>query len=497
MIFLNVPFSEKDQAKALGARWDGSTKRWYVPEGKPTAPFQQWLPANVVRDALPSATASRVATPSISQISSGSEELLAQRDEVSLLDFMTRVAEAMNRVTPPAEWVRVELTEAKFKPNYGFLSGAEASVQLFMSGSAMQAILKKFAAARVTLEPGIKVLLKLKAEMNPKYGLRLIVLDADPSYTLGDMKAKLDMIRTVLTAEGVFKQQAALPAPTDFTRVAVIAPAQAAGLGDFMAEADQMESWGLCMFDVREAVFQGERAVASILSALSAVQPAATSFDVLVIIRGGGATNDLNWLNDLDLARAVATFPIPVIVGIGHERDRTILDEVARLTFDTPSKVAGHIAGTVITNARNAIEDMQSILGHAHRTVSNAAAQSLAQMQTICTQSLQTMKNAEASATKMMTDVRHLAVQRLDRASHDTALWTRDIQTHARQLVATQQQALDALGREVLGLSPQSTVERGYAIVRQGDNRVITNRAQLDPERPLQIQFRDGIWTTL
>jgi exodeoxyribonuclease VII large subunit len=138
----------------------------------------------------------------------------------------------------------------------------------------------------------------------------------------------------------------------------VISPETSAGLGDFRREADRLHQTGLCDFHFFQATFQGVEAPSSIqnavLQALTAHKQRA--FDALVVIRGGGAVTDLAWLNDLDLARLLCQSRIPVYTGIGHERDSTILDEIAHVRFDTPSKVALHISSTIKDNALAAIQ---------------------------------------------------------------------------------------------------------------------------------------------
>ena len=148
-------------------------------------------------------------------------------------------------------------------------------------------------------------------------------------------------------AEGLLERNRGLPPPDDFSRVAVISPRAAAGLGDFVREAARLERAGAVEFVYLQATFQGREAAASLMTALSSalLTHLEAPLDALVIIRGGGAQTDLAWLNDLELARMVARFPVPVITGIGHARDDGILDEIACIRTDTPSKAAARQAG--------------------------------------------------------------------------------------------------------------------------------------------------------
>jgi exodeoxyribonuclease VII large subunit len=154
-----------------------------------------------------------------------------------------------------------------------------------------------------------------------------------------------------------------LPAPAEFVRVAVISPETSAGLGDFRHETDRLHDAGLCEFVYFRATFQGIDAPPSIRTAVNEALAAYAErpFDAVVVLRGGGSVTDLAWLNDLELARLLCRACVPVLTGIGHERDSTILDEVAQRRFDTPSKVALHIATTVKENALGAAAAFEQI----------------------------------------------------------------------------------------------------------------------------------------
>lgn len=214
------------------------------------------------------------------------------------------------------------------------------------------------------LKSGLKVLLLVRARFSAAHGFTLQIDDIDPSFTLGEMEARKRRIRASLAQEGIADKNRRLPRPTDFFRVAVIAPAGAAGLGDFQAHARLLEAHAVCQFLYFGATFQGATAQASICSAIEQVLMShqfENAFDALVIIRGGGAVTDLDYLNSLEIARAVCEAPMPVLVGIGHERDNTIVDEVACWRFDTPSKVIAGIENTIRSRAQSACNSFERI----------------------------------------------------------------------------------------------------------------------------------------
>ena len=275
-----------------------------------------------------------------------------QTKGVSLSAFLARVKAAVQLAIPQPVWVRTEIRKLQVaRSGHVYLELEERSDKGLSIASAKGVIWKarfpsldaKFVAGTGDqLMPDMKVLLQVRAQFHELHGLDLIIEDVDPSYTLGDLFAKMDRIRTTLKAEGLFGRNKALAAPSEFVRVAVISPAGSAGQGDFRSEADVIEWAQLCRFNYFPAVFQGPDAAASIKNAMRSVHAAhlEEAYDALAIIRGGGLKADLAWLNDLSLARWACKIPIPLLTGIGHEQDSTILDEIAHRPFDTPSKVA-------------------------------------------------------------------------------------------------------------------------------------------------------------
>jgi exodeoxyribonuclease VII large subunit len=193
------------------------------------------------------------------------------------------------------------------------------------------------------LAAGMKVLLNVEVRFHEVYGLSLNVLDIDPSYTLGEMARKRRETVERLRKEGILEKNREVPFPLLPTRVAVVSSETSAGFGDFM---DTLRAGGYG-FEVTlyPAYVQGERAEASILKALGAIKGKAPEHDVVAVIRGGGSQVDLSCFDSYGLAREVALFPLPVLMGIGHERDETVADMAAHLRLITPTAVAGHLVG--------------------------------------------------------------------------------------------------------------------------------------------------------
>jgi exodeoxyribonuclease VII large subunit len=226
------------------------------------------------------------------------------------------------------------------------------------------------------LAPGVKLLVRVRPEFHPQYGFSLHIDAIDPTYTLGELEARRRQIRTRLKSEGVFQANRSLPPVWDYTRVLVLAPNNAAGLGDFRSEATRLEHHGLCSFVYVHSRFQGEGAPAEMIGALRSAlerskQHTRSQLDAIVIIRGGGSANDLSWLDDYALTSFICNCPIPVLTGIGHERDNTLLDEVAHRRYDTPSKVVAGIEQHIYHRTREAKTLFQAIESRAREVTAS------------------------------------------------------------------------------------------------------------------------------
>lgn len=269
---------------------------------------------------------------------------------LTLFELNSLVRSAVELTLADDYWVEAELAEVRERGGHcymelvqknadGATTVARASAKCWRS--AWSLVRPHF--ERVTGEPlhaGMKVLMQVHAQFHENYGFSWIVTDIDPTFTLGDMARKrLETIRR-LKAAGVFELNKELTLPLFAQRVAVVSSETAAGYGDFCNQlAANPYGFG---FSVRlfPAIMQGERTERSVISALNAINAEADSFDCVVIIRGGGATSDLSAFDSLALAENVANFPLPVITGIGHERDESVVDMVANMRAKTPTAAA-------------------------------------------------------------------------------------------------------------------------------------------------------------
>lgn len=438
--YLTVPYAQKDQAKALGARWDAAQRQWYVPSGLELAPFQAWLPAG-------QAVAAPASQPANDLLVSGSRDLsLDTPTGVSLSQLLSGVERVVAQAYQQGVWTRVEVVNVNLNGRNGhvYLELAErdeagnaiAQARGTIWARTAERILPVFERdTGAQLAPGIKLLVLAKPVVKAQYGLSIDITEIDASYTVGDLEAKKRKIRERLKAENLFDQNKRLSPPWDFNRVLVVAPQGAAGLGDFAAEADRLQSLHVCEFLYVHSRFQGAGAAAEILSAAQEGLRAEdiAHLDALIIIRGGGAVNDLAWLNDYDLARFVCTCPVPVLTGIGHERDSTLLDEVAHKSFDTPSKVIAGVERQIALRARDAKSAYQDVQIHVRRAIELTAASAERLNSEIRLNAGATLGDARAEVESAMNQLRidsHLQVQK---GRHDSQQMLSEVKGAARQ----------------------------------------------------------------
>jgi exodeoxyribonuclease VII large subunit len=273
-------------------------------------------------------------------------------------------------------------------------------------------------------------------------------------YTLGELEARKQGIRAQLQAEGVFAANKQLTPPWDFNAVLVVAPLGGAGLGDFQAEADRLQALGICHFTYALSRFQGEGAPMEIRHALQAALGqetgiGATPFDAVVIIRGGGAVNDLAWLNDYGLARLICDLPIPVLTGIGHERDNTVLDEVAHTRYDTPSKVIAGIEQRIIQRVGEVKANFAQVANLAARASQAAREQASKFEMTVRLEALRHLAQGKQGASEHLAAIRMDAMQGVRSAAEQSRDGLQAVKTQVAAQLADARRDVPALWSQV------------------------------------------------
>ena len=350
---------------------------------------------------------------------------------------------------------------------------------------------KFLGATGQVLATGMKVLVNVTVSYHRLYGLKVIINDIDPSYTLGDMERQRQEIIKRLTDEGIIDLNKQLPWPDVPQRIAVISAAGAAGYGDFINQL-QGNPYGLqfytCLFN---AVMQGTQTVSTVMAALDRINEYADLFDCVVIIRGGGATSELNSFDNYDLASYVANFPLPVIVGIGHERDVTVLDYVAGKRVKTPTAAAEWLiqqGATALTH----IDELQDAVVTAVRETVGQAREQLAYFTTMIPATARGI--IDTSRLRLDNYARNIPLAANNLIANQQNRLQRAVErmTDAVNMaMQRQQQRLQALGDKAALLSPEGTLRRGYALVRK-DDKCVTAASVLNRGDHISIQFATG-----
>ena len=422
---------------------------------------------------------------------------------LSLVELNQRIHMTLEQAFPDTYWVRAEMSDVRENSASGhcyleFIEKDPRSGQLLAKvRGAIWA--KTFRLLKPYFEmetgqrfvSGLKVLVRVTVDFHELYGLSLTVVDIDPAYTLGDMARKrLEIIRQ-LQEEGVFGLNKELPLPLLPQRVALISSPTAAGYEDFMNQLMHNRAGYPFYVKLFPALMQGERTEGSVIAALDRIYAHQELFDVVALLRGGGATSDLNSFDSYLLAANCAQFPLPILTGIGHERDDTVVDLVAHTRLKTPTAVAEFLIARM-DQAAKTLEDLQQAV------IQSASVRLLQEKQ--CLQSFATRfpvlvgQRIERNRTllhqlgaKLPTMV-HGFVERKRAVVDRLAMQLRN-STAAH--LAEKQRYLQLQEQFVRMASPDYILCRGYSLtLREG--KIIKRAEELQAGEELTTRFMDG-----
>ena len=375
-------------------------------------------------------------------------------------------------------WVSAEIAEIKI--NYSghcYLELVEKGGDNGVPLSQARAVIWRTAYARIAgyfeaetgqrLAAGIRILARVMISYHELYGFSLNILDIDPTFTLGDMERQRQITIERLQREGVWDINRENPLPQVVQRIAIVSSRQAAGYQDFCKELGKSPyAFSLTLFD---AFMQGAGAEDSIVAALDAVADRMDDFDAVVLIRGGGSASDLNCFNAYRLCAHIAQFPLPILTGIGHDKDTSVADMVAHTALKTPTAVAGWLVERM-TQAEGWLDYAALQLHDATKAAMHAS---------------------EVRLERLSGDLRQmsgnlLTRQRL-RAEHLSALLPEAV----RNFLARQATRLDNAAELIAGRSPERILRLGFAVVRTGGKAVVSARGVRKGDA-LEIEVADG-----
>lgn len=347
-----------------------------------------------------------------------------------------------------------------------------------------------------SLHSGMKVMLRVKAQFHEAYGFSWIVQDIDPNYTLGDMARRRQEIIRILKAEGVFDLNKQLEIPMFAQRIAVISSASAAGYGDFCNQLIDNEYGFQFVTNLFPAIMQGEQVEESVIAALDRINEHVEDYDVVVIIRGGGGTSDLSGFDTLDLAENVANFPLPVITGIGHDRDESVLDMISCVRVKTPTAAADFLISN-LADTLSRINDASARIVELVRSCMERERQRITRYQSFIPVAISLVKTRQEArlnqlATRMTSNIStRISTQKLlieNLASR--------IPSVCRSMIDKERFRIEMLAQRTEALDPIHILRRGYAIALH-DGKAIKSPSDVSTGDSINILIAEGVIETV
>ena len=406
-------------------------------------------------------------------------------DSLSLVELNALVRRSIRACFPDTYWVQAELSDVRVNSSgHCYLE----FVQKDAGGNSLVAKARGIVWANTffRLKPyferetgqafvsGIKVLVKVTVDFHELYGYSLTVTDIDPTYTLGDMARRRREILDRLQREGVLTLNKELELPELLQRIAVISSPTAAGYDDFCNQLSH-NAFGFvfypCLFP---AVMQGDKVEQSVISALDRIYGELERWDAVVIIRGGGATSDLSGFDTYNLAANCAQFPLPVITGIGHERDDTVIDMVAHTRVKTPTAAAEFL----VNHLRQTAERLEDFACYIRQEVPSRLShekERLDNWQARIPSKVQMRLQKEGFAQERLSERLRVALRvRLQTEKHRLELWSRQIEA----------------------ASPDRLLKRGYSLTLK-NGKAVTDASRLHPGDEVETRLAKGTFRSI
>ncbi len=419
---------------------------------------------------------------------------------LTLHELNALVRETLELSMPNAYWVQAELAEVRERNGHCYMELVQMSPakQLVAKASARcwrntwQLLRPHF--ERLTgqqLHAGMSVMLQVYPQFHEAYGFSWIVSDINPEFTMGDMARKRQEIIRQLKEEGVYDLQKELTIPLFAKRIAVISSETAAGYGDFCNQLTDNAYGFRFQTELFPAVMQGEQVESSVIAALDHINERIADFDVVVIIRGGGATTDLSGFDTLLLAENVANFPLPIITGIGHDRDESVLDMISHTRVKTPTAAAAFLIDH-LAQVYERIEDSQRALVNLVKRrmeKEQIRLQRLSSTLPVIFSLVKTRGNARLE--RLQTNLLAAMHQRIRDSRNNLSTFNAQFAMLHSQFITRQRHRLQLIEEKVRNLDPVLLLNRGYSITLK-DGKVVRDASQLKAGDEIETRLKKG-----
>jgi exodeoxyribonuclease VII large subunit len=421
---------------------------------------------------------------------------------ISLLELSLQVKESLKQSFSQAVWIRAEISELHEKYN------DHAYVELIEKDPESDRIIAKakatcWASTYRLLKPffesttgeylsaGMKVLISCTVEFHEMYGFSLNIRDIDPTYTIGDLaKRKLEILRR-LENEGVLSMNKNLAFPLLPQRIAIISSSSAAGYGDFLHQLTHSSNGFVFYTKLFPATMQGDGAQKSIIDALDKVFTCNEIFDVVVIIRGGGATADLHCFNSYELAAHCTQFPLPVLAGIGHLRDETVLDAVAHESLKTPTAVAEYLIEKINETYETLLNAQQQIVVLANRQLQNEKQKLIRILRQLLSGEKEFIYKQTLSLNAVLHQLKRLSEKQTKRNTTTLDGLSQKLQGKFHLYITYKKNTLALLEKEVELLTPQNLLKKGYSLTLK-NGKIVRSVSQVKTGDQLITKLHEG-----
>lgn len=422
-------------------------------------------------------------------------------DRLTLYELNSLVKETIELTFTQQFWVEAELADATERRGHLYLDLvqkdehsatpiARASARCW--ASVWASVRPRFErTTRQRLTAGMKVLLRVYPQFHQAYGFSWIVTDIDPTYTLGDMQRQRQEIINRLKRDGVFDMQRELTLPMFCQRIAVISSATAAGFGDFCNHLQHNDYGFHFAVELFPAIMQGEQVEPTVISALDSINSRIDDFDCVVIIRGGGATVDMSGFNTLLLAENVANFPLPVITGIGHDRDESIIDMISFMQVKTPTAAAAFL----IERLLNVSERITAATSSITRCVQEKLEYERIRLTALSTRIpilFSLTKTRQLSIIDSLTQRMTAAVQQdIKQRQHQLQIAAQRLAPATQRTMQQERHRLQMLTQRTAALDPAAILRRGFSMTLC-NGRFVTDASQMKNGDIMETRLANG-----